>query len=72
MELKKGDFIKLSNELKSYAKTSYDFGKIESVENKIISAFFVEEVDVNKNKKLHMIKESNGLTFSFSLYDIHY
>ena len=72
MEIKKGDFIKLSDELKSFAKTTYDFGKVEKVANTLIDVVFVDEEDVNKNIKLHEIKEYGGLTFSFSLYDVHY
>lgn len=72
MELKQGDYIKLPEELKAIAKTSFDYGKIEKIiGNQIIEVILVEEGDVNK-LRLHLKIEKKGLTFSFLLYDIHY
>lgn len=68
--MKKGDYIKFPDELKSLAKTSYDFGLIERIENSLVEVVFVNAEDVKKDKEVHEIKEFDGLTFSFSSYDI--
>lgn len=72
MELKQGDFIKLPEELKTMAKTSFEYGKIEKISgDQVIEVVLVEEGDVN-NQRLHLKIERKGRTFSFLLYDIHY
>lgn len=73
IKLKKGDFIKLPDELKSSAKTLFDYGKIENIigDEKIIEVVLVDDNEVNR-QRLHSGLERKGRTFSFLQYDIHY
>ena len=72
IRLKVGDYIQLPKELKSNAKTLFNFGKIESITaDQIIEVGLVDDNEVNR-QRLHSTLERTGLTFSFFLYDIHY
>lgn len=73
IKLKIGDYLKLPDDLKSSAKTLFNYGKIKDIsgDEQIIEVILIDDIEVDR-QRLHSTIERRGRTFSFLQYDIHY
>jgi len=70
MELKQGEYFKLSRQMKDELRTAYNFGKVDEVMSNTLEATLVEESEVPADE-YRMIDDSfKGKTFSFRLNEI--
>jgi len=67
VRLKKGDFIRLPGELKSQARTNFDFAKIERIsgDGQIVDVMLVDENDVDLSRFAN--RKTRDYIFDFSL-----
>ena len=67
------DFVKLPIEVKTNARTSYEYGKIDRIskDGQVVDLSLVDESDVNR-AKLHTDIAEGSFTFCLHHYDINY
>jgi hypothetical protein len=70
MELKQGDYFKLSRQMKDELRTAYNFGKVDEVMSNTLEATLVEESEVPSDDYSMIDSSFKGKTFSFRLNEI--
>jgi hypothetical protein len=70
MELKPGDYFKLSRQMKESLRTRYNFGRVDDIMTRTIEATLVDENEVPSDEFAMVDDGLKGKVFSFRLNEI--
>jgi hypothetical protein len=70
MDLKQGDYFRLSRHMKNELRTDYNFAKVDEIMSSTIEATLVEEHEVPADEYVMIDDAFKGKTFSFRLNEI--